>query len=55
MKKKTSVSAAYLLQLMFVYLKLTGEIDWGWWYVLIPFFIHVLMVLFGITDEEKEK
>jgi hypothetical protein len=28
-----------LLSLLFIYLKLTGQIDWSWWLVLAPLFV----------------
>jgi len=34
---------AELLLLMFIYLKLTGQIDWSWWYVMSP-----LVLILGI-------
>ena len=34
------------LQLLFIGLKLTGYIDWNWWYVLIPFWIGLAGMLF---------
>ena len=38
-----------LLGVVFVTLKLTGHIDWSWWYVTMPFwggFVLVLIVVF---------
>lgn len=40
-----------LLGVVFVTLKLTGHIDWSWWYVTLPFWIGPLIagvILFGI-------
>jgi uncharacterized protein (DUF983 family) len=34
---KNSISAATLLGVLFVGLKLTGYITWSWWLVTIPF------------------
>jgi hypothetical protein len=34
-----------LLGLLFVYLKLTHVIDWSWWYVTLPFWGGVALVL----------
>ena len=34
-----------LLTMFFIELKLTGHIDWSWWWVLSPSWIFVLMVL----------
>jgi hypothetical protein len=37
-----------LLTLLFVGLKLTGHIDWSWWWVLSPLWIGLgLIVVFG--------
>ena len=37
-----------LLTLLFVALKLTGHIDWSWWWVLSPLWIGLgLIVVFG--------
>lgn len=32
------VSASTVLGLIFLVLKLTGQIDWSWWLVLLPFY-----------------
>ncbi len=37
-----------LLGLLFVYLKLTGNIGWSWWYVTLPFWGPVA-VIFGFA------
>lgn len=34
-----------LLTIAFIVLKLTGFIDWSWWWVLSPLWIGVLLVL----------
>lgn len=34
-----------LLTIVFVVLKLTGHIDWSWWWVLSPLWISGLVVL----------
>jgi hypothetical protein len=33
------------LGLMFVYLKLTKQIDWSWWWVLSPWALHFLVIV----------
>lgn len=41
-----------LLTLLFVALKLTGFIDWSWWFVVMPTLIHasvVLLVIAGVA------
>lgn len=40
-----TVSGASLLTLLFVYLKLTGHIDWSWWWVTAPSWIPLALVL----------
>lgn len=37
-----------LLTILFIGLKLTGHIDWSWWWVLSPIWISLLIVLFII-------
>lgn len=32
-----------LLGVLFVGLKLTGYIDWSWWFVLMPFYIPLIL------------
>lgn len=34
-----------LLTLLFVALKLTGHIDWSWWFVVMPTLIQVALVM----------
>lgn len=34
-----------LLTLLFIALKLTGLIDWSWWWVFSPIWISVLLVI----------
>lgn len=34
-----------LLTVAFIVLKLTGIINWSWWWVLSPVWIHVIIVL----------
>ena len=34
-----------LLTIVFIVLKLTGYIDWSWWWVLSPIWISVLLFL----------
>lgn len=38
-----------LLTLLFVALKLTGFIDWSWWFVVMPSLIHAAVVLLVIA------
>lgn len=34
-----------VLTLIFIALKLTGFIDWSWWFVVMPTLIHAALVL----------
>jgi len=34
-----------LLQILFIGLKLTGYIDWSWWWVMSPMWISALLIL----------
>ena len=36
-----------ILLVIFIVLKLTGLVDWSWWWVLSPIWIAVLILLFG--------
>ena len=38
-------SFVVLLTLLFIGLKLTGYIDWSWWWVLSPFWIEFLIII----------
>ena len=37
------------IQLAFIVLKLLGQIDWSWWWVLSPLIIGIILVI--ITEE----
>lgn len=39
------ISFAGLLTILFIGLKLTGYIDWSWWWVLSPLWISVILVV----------
>lgn len=39
------IGFAGLLTILFIGLKLTGYIDWSWWWVLSPLWISALLVL----------
>jgi len=41
------ISFGGLLAIVFITLKLTGYIDWSWWWVLSPFWIP-LAIFFGV-------
>lgn len=38
-----------LLTIVFIVLKLTGNIDWSWWWVLSPLWIPLLLFVFIFT------
>ena len=53
-----------LLTILFIALKLTGNIDWSWWWVLSPIWISIGLVLgilaiiagiFGIAELAKNR
>lgn len=46
--KNVNVSVGFLgwLTLLFIGLKLTGYIDWSWWFVLMPIYIVPAVLLF---------
>ena len=44
-KKNKSVDIYFILILIFVILKLTGQIDWAWWAVLLPLWIQLTGIL----------
>lgn len=45
-----------LLTLLFIGLKLTGYIDWSWWFVLMPaYLIPVVIILFSVVFTTKVK
>lgn len=41
----TGVSGLFLLGILFVALKLTGYIDWSWWWVTLPFWGSIVLVI----------
>ena len=42
-----SIGLFDILLVIFIVLKLTGLVDWSWWWVLSPIWIAVLILLFG--------
>lgn len=40
----SGMSVPALLGVLFVALKLTGHIDWSWWWVLAPFWVPFVLV-----------
>lgn len=52
--KPTGITFPTALTLLFIYLKLTDQIDWSWWFVLMPFYVGAF--LRAIIDQiEKRK
>lgn len=45
MKSESGISFMDLLQLLFIYLKLHGDIDWPWWCVMLPFISFLLLAI----------
>jgi hypothetical protein len=39
------ISTLSLLGIVFIVLKLTGYIDWSWWWVTLPFWGGIVLVL----------
>ena len=42
----TGVSGLSVLGMIFVVLKLVGVIDWSWWWVTIPFWGGIALIVF---------
>ena len=38
-----------LLTIVFIILKLVGQIDWSWWWVLSPLWISTILVIIGVA------
>lgn len=48
MKKDNSIELSTILFLIFLILKLTGNINWSWWWVTSPLWIPIsLIILIG--------
>lgn len=45
----SGIGFAGLLTIVFITLKLTGYIDWSWWWVLSPLWISGLLVLLFVV------
>lgn len=60
-KSSGGVGLSTLLLVLFVGLKLTGYINWSWWWVLSPFWIPLIFVIVvlgiakGVEDLKKER
>ena len=46
------VSLLTLLQVVFITLKITDQIDWSWWIVLLPFIVSFVINFVIIALEE---
>jgi hypothetical protein len=44
-KSSSGISTTMVLFLIFLTLKLTGNIDWSWWWVTSPLWIPILLVV----------
>ena len=42
--KKNTTSVTTILLVVFVVLKLTGNLDWSWWWVLSPLWIPIALI-----------
>ena len=45
MKKNNGIGIADVITVSFIILKLTGNIDWSWWWVLSPIWIGAILLL----------
>ncbi len=50
------VGILFLVGFVFVFLKLTKQIDWSWWYVVVPFLVgfagsFILIFLVSLFEE----
>lgn len=43
--KSGGIGVLGLLGVLFVGLKLTGYIGWGWWLVLLPFYVPIVLYI----------
>lgn len=44
--RNSGITFGGLLQILFIGLKLTGYINWSWFWVLAPLWIELLLILF---------
>jgi len=47
-EKSGGIGLSSVLLVVFIVLKLTGNIDWSWWWVLSPLWIPLVIALFII-------
>jgi hypothetical protein len=43
--ERTGINFAEILTIVFIVLKLTGFINWSWWWVLSPMLINILLFI----------
>ena len=56
MEKEHSITTIDLFELMFVYLKLTKQINWSWIWVLSPWWLaFVLLFVFGVIKAVRNR
>lgn len=48
-EKSGGIGLSSVLLVVFIVLKLTGNIDWSWWWVLSPLWIPLAIALFIIV------
>jgi len=46
---------ADMLTILFIYLKMTGQIDWSWWLVLLPFWLPAFVNAFTETIKNRKE
>ena len=44
-----------LLMIMFIYLKLTNQIDWSWWWVMSPAWLKLIWEVIGYWMESLKE
>lgn len=45
MESESSIGVVGLLGVLFIGLKLTGFINWSWWFVTMPFWLPVAIII----------
>ena len=53
--KKKGLDFFDYLQLMFIYLKLVGKIDWSWIWVLMPLIVGVVLIIVIPTGRSEKR
>lgn len=55
-KKLSGMGIADYLLLIFITLKLIGEIDWSWWWIMSPMWGSIIIATFlKLTDKNNKK